>query len=233
MRRTSGRLLGAAGAVVAVTALGAAVVLRRVASPTPPRVRAGGIRVAAVGDSITYGVGVLLRRRRWSYPAQLQRLLGPGHQVLNYGASGRTVQDEGNEPYRQTDVFKASLEVGPAVVVLMLGTNDSKPQNWDAVRYEQQLERLVEVYRDLPSRPTVHLLTPPTAYANVFAIRGDVIADEVAVIVRRVAGRTAAPLVDVHAATAGQPQHFPDGVHPNRRGAAVIAAAVHRALVAP
>lgn len=232
MRQTNKRLLGAAGAVVGIAALGAAVVLRRVASPIPPRVRADGIRVAAVGDSITYGVGVLLWRHRCSYPAQLERLLGPGHQVLNYGASGRTAQDEGDEPYRETAVYRASLSVDPAVVVLMLGTNDSKPQNWDASRYEQQLERLVEIYRDLPSHPRVYLLTPPAAYANPYAIRGDVIADQVAVIVRRVADRTSAPLVDVHAATAGSPDYFGDGVHPNRRGAAVIAATVRDALVA-
>jgi acyl-CoA thioesterase-1 len=233
MKQTQERLLAVAGAVVGAAALGVGLLFHRVASPVPPPVRAEGIRVAAVGDSITYGVGVLLRRRRYSYPAQLERLLGPGYQVLNYGASGRTAQDTGDHPYRESDVYAASLEVAPAVVVLMLGTNDSKPQNWDAARYERQVEDLVEVYRQLPSHPTVHLAIPPTAYDNRYAIRGDVIADQVAVIVRRVAERTGAPLVDVHRATAGQPALFPDGVHPNRRGAAVIAATVREALGRP
>ena len=233
MSSTKTRLLVAAGVVVAGAALGAGVLFRRVAVPTPPPVRADGLRVAAVGDSITYGVGVLLRRRRYAYPAQLERLLGPGHQVLNYGASGRTVQDEGDHPYRETDLYAASLQVGPAVVALMLGTNDSKPHNWDAARYERELEELVETYRQLPSEPTVYLLTPPTAYHNRFAIRGDVIAEQVAVIVRRVAERTVSPLVDVHRATAGRPELFDDGVHPNRSGAAMIAATVRDALVTP
>ena len=53
------------------------------------------IRVACIGDSITYGAGVLSTRDIDSYPAILQKLLGDSYQVLNYGLSGRTLLDGG------------------------------------------------------------------------------------------------------------------------------------------
>jgi len=188
-------------------------------------------RIAAVGDSITFGEGVDPREReQQSYPGQLQDLLGAHNEVLNYGYIGATLLDTGDTPYKRTDAYAASLESEPSTVLVMLGTNDSKPQNWDARAFEQQLEELVALYRLLPSQPTVYLMTPPAAYENGARIRPEVIEDEIAPIISRVGQKTGAPVIDVHAATDGHPDYLPDGVHPDREGAAVIAATVRDAM---
>lgn len=217
----------------ALLAIAAAVAWRIYASfhPSSPRVIPGRTLVAAIGDSNTYGAGVLFRNvRRNSYPAQLERLLGPGHQVLNYGLSGRTLLDSGDSPYRAEPFFALSQEVRPSIVLIMLGTNDAKPHNWHAARYEAELRELVASYQSLENEPAVYLLTPPTAWPNRMAIDPDVVRDEVAPIVRRVATEAGVEVIDITAATAQSERLLPDGVHPNAAGYAIIAKTVHDAL---
>ena len=55
-----------------------------------------GVKVACVGDSITYGAGIKDRKKN-SYPAQLQSLLGEGYQVRNFGNSGSTLLKKGDK----------------------------------------------------------------------------------------------------------------------------------------
>lgn len=87
------------------------------------------VRIACVGNSITYGAGITNREQN-SYPSQLQYYLGSGYEVRNFGSNGATVQVEGDYPYVGTTVYKESLEFLPDIVLLKLGTNDTKPQNW-------------------------------------------------------------------------------------------------------
>src|ERR1044072_7428681 len=88
----------------------------------------GKIRVACVGDSITWGSGVEGRESN-SYPAVLQRLLGEKYEVSNFGVSGATMLKRGDKPYWEMSAFTDALAFKPNVVVIKLGTNDSKPQN--------------------------------------------------------------------------------------------------------
>ena len=108
------------------------------------------IRVACVGDSITFGAGVGDREKN-SYPAVLGRLLGEKWQVKNFGVSGATMLNKGDKPYTKQKAFAAALEFKPNVVLIKLGTNDSKPQNWkfkadfaaDAKRWPESSRRLI------------------------------------------------------------------------------------------
>ncbi len=83
------------------------------------------LRVACVGDSITYGARVKERKLN-SYPMQLQRLLGKDYYVKNFGASGHTLMSSGDRPYISNKSFQLSKEFNPHIVVIMLGTNDVK-----------------------------------------------------------------------------------------------------------
>src|ERR1700733_958314 len=86
------------------------------------------IRIACVGDSITEEFGVSSPFN--AYPMQLQRMLGGGYLVGNFGNSGKTLLKNGNDPYWTTDSFKNALAFKPDIVTIMLGTNDTKPDNW-------------------------------------------------------------------------------------------------------
>ncbi len=53
------------------------------------------IRVACVGDSITFGAGVKERNKN-SYPKVLAGLLGEKYDVRNFGVNGATLLKKGN-----------------------------------------------------------------------------------------------------------------------------------------
>jgi len=201
-----------------------------------PRDQKTQVRIACVGDSITWGF-FLLRRARDCYPAQLQRLLGDGVTVGNFGINGHTLQDSGDRPYRLSEPYRQSSEFHPDFVLIMLGTNDSRPGNWKgASRFLEQYRGLVTHYRELPSAPRVFVMTPPAVYGRgradkvMYGMSAEAI-DEMCVVIRELAREEQLGLIDVHVATSGHPEAFRlDGVHPGATGAALIARTAYDAL---
>lgn len=96
-----------------------------------------------------------------SYPAQLQAYLGDGYQVVNFGVSGATLLGKGDRPYTLTDEYARPQAFNPDIVLIKLGTNDSKPRNIQFVDdFAADGKALVESYKSLGSHPRVILLTP-------------------------------------------------------------------------
>ncbi|MEO7101377.1 MAG: GDSL-type esterase/lipase family protein, partial [Luteolibacter sp.] len=89
------------------------------------------VKVACVGDSITAGYA-LANPGTQSYPAQLQLLLGSGYTVGNFGLSGATLLKQSDFTYWNSSQYSASRTYNPNIVVIMLGTNDTKSWNWNA-----------------------------------------------------------------------------------------------------
>src|SRR5690242_19227511 len=93
-----------------------------------PRLATAQIKVACAGEHTTNSVYIADQDE---YPAQLQALLGPGYQVMNFGYPRATVQTENitfpnAQPLAQTMEFAASLAFGPDIVVLgPFGRHDS------------------------------------------------------------------------------------------------------------
>ncbi|MFP6737711.1 MAG: GDSL-type esterase/lipase family protein [Planctomycetota bacterium] len=188
------------------------------------------VRVACVGDSITYGAGVADRGKN-NYPKVLGRLLGPGYETRNFGVSGATLLKKGDHPYWKTGAFKAATEFKPDIVIIKLGTNDSKPQNWKhKAHYAADLAALADHFASLPSRPKIWLCKPVPVYKDRWGITEKVVNGEVIPLVEGVAKKKKLPLIDLYKALSGMKQHFPDGVHPNARGAEILAKAVYAAL---
>lgn len=82
------------------------------------------IKVACVGNSITYGYGVNDRLTE-SYPAQLGRLLGAQYEVGNFGRNGTTLLKKGHRPYVVQEEFNQAISFKPDIVVIHLGVNDT------------------------------------------------------------------------------------------------------------
>lgn len=193
------------------------------------------IKVACVGDSITYGATIGNRKAN-CYPAQLQKILGNSYEVRNFGANGSTVQKHGDRPYIKQKVYERSGKFQPDIVLFMLGTNDSKYFNWkDMKHFMEDYEELVEYYRSLPSQPDVYLMTPSTSYCEGVNEEGfyinneivDYIADEVIAYGNKI-GLT---VIDIHEITANHKEWYPkDPVHPNKVGANAIAREVSSVL---
>lgn len=229
--RLGSKIVLVVGATLVVLAAAGGIWYYLAFEPPAPSVDAGKKHVAAVGDSNTYGAGVLFTTHRGnSYPDQLQDLLGEEYQVLNYGLSGRTLLSSGDSPYEDNKFWSISHDINPDIVLIMLGTNDTKPQNWDAQSYEKQLAEVVTSYAELPNQPSVFLLTPPAAYENTFGIDPGIVQNEVVPIVNRVAAKLEIPVIDMFTATQGKQELFPDGVHPGAAGYGIIASTVAAAL---
>lgn len=191
---------------------------------------AAPVRVACLGDSITFGHGVADRAKN-SYPAVLGQLLGAKYQTKNFGNSGATLLKKGDKPYWSLAEFKQAGEDAPGIVVIKLGTNDSKPQNWKHREdFAADLAALVDHFAALPSKPKIFLCLPVPVYRTQWGINEAVVAGEIIPLIKKVAAEKKAGVIDLHAALAGRPELFPDHVHPNAAGAKLIAQAVQAAI---
>lgn len=192
-------------------------------------------KVACIGDSITAGAGTT-DRSMYSYPSQLQKLLGTNYIVKNYGVSGRTMLKKGDYPYWKEAAFTDSKNWQPNIVIIQLGTNDTKPQNWAyKSEFVSDYVEMVNAYKNLASRPTVYVCYCPTVYPNSgsFSQSETIFVNEMIPMVKQVASQTGAIIIDNHAATSNMPANFPDCVHPNNTGAFALAFNVFKSLALP
>ncbi|MDD2239322.1 MAG: GDSL-type esterase/lipase family protein [Kiritimatiellae bacterium] len=184
------------------------------------------VRVACVGDSITYG-DQIADRKRDAYPAVLERLSNGRFHVGNFGVNGATAIAA--IPFRSwsdTRACQEALAFTPAVVVIMLGVNDTAFPNLHN-RYPDDLRRLVERFQSLASTPRLYLCTlTPIAAAAPDAPVNQTIRETLNPAIRAVAAQTGADVIDISPIFADRADLFPDGLHPNAAGAELIARTV-------
>jgi len=189
--------------------------------------------VSCVGDSITAGVGVA-NPSIDSYPAKLQQLLGTNYSVLNYGVSGATLLIAGDTSYWNTSAYIASHNPPlPNIVIIMLGSNDSKPQNWQyGTNFYSNYQRLLITYTNLSTKPLVLICTPPPCFGpNSPLINPGIVATNISPLVRQVGTNLNHQVIDLQTLLAGHGEWFPDNVHPAEPGTSVMAAIVYTALL--
>ncbi len=188
------------------------------------------IRIACVGNSITYGLR-LDDREQHNYPTVLNRLLGDKVAVLNAGVSGATLLKRGDLPYWQTAAFRDATAVEPHVVIIKLGTNDTKHRNAPhRDEFADDLRALIDHFIGLPSNPSVWICYPTPMY-SVFRLMSDrALRREIIPAIEQVAREKGVPVIDLYQTLDHAPELFPDGVHPNAQGAEKIAHAVWAAV---
>lgn len=187
-------------------------------------------RIACVGDSITFGAAIKDRVKN-CYPAQLGRMLGEKFEVRNFGVNGATLLKKGDKPYWKLKAYANARDFQPEIVVIKLGTNDSKPHNWKhKEEYVADYVALIESFRELGSKPVVWLCYPVPAYPGRWGITDKVMKEEVMPRLDEVAKKSGCKVIDLYSALSDKKEMFPDLVHPNAKGATLIAEAVSSAI---
>ena len=113
----------------------------------------------------------------------------------------------------------------------MLGTNDTKPQNWvHKDEFSADYKKLVKTFLNLESKPRVFVCRPcPVPEPGNYGINETNIKIEIPQIDSLVHEMNL-DVIDMHAALESKPELLPDRVHPNTAGAGVMAATAYKAL---
>ena len=191
------------------------------------------MRVACVGNSVTYGY-LLPDREQTCYPAQLQQMLGEGYEVGNFGHSGATLMRNGHNPYNRLPEYRAALDFAADIAVVHLGLNDTDPRN-----YTERGEEFIPDYRMLidslraanPKCKVYVCLMTPIFHAHPRFLSGT--RDwhrRIQQDIRTVAEGAGAQLIDLYTPLHCHPEMFPDALHPDAKGARLLAETVYNAI---
>lgn len=188
------------------------------------------VRIACVGDSITFGHGIE-NRDHDTYPAILDSLLGPDYDVRNFGISGRTLMNSGDFPYTNEQIYQEALAFMPQIVTIALGTNDSKPQNWVFQQdFKKDLVSLINSFKELDTNPEILLCLPTPAMGNAWNINDSIIYNGVIPYINEVADEMGLDVIDLNTPFQSQRRYFPDTIHPNEEGHQKIADIFYTAI---
>lgn len=188
------------------------------------------VRVACVGNSITYGTGIA-DREHFSYPVQLQQMLGNGYVVGNFGKPGATLLYKGHRPYVEQTEFKEALRFKGDIAVIHLGINDTDPRNWPNYRDEFVKDYLSIMDSLRAANPKVRFIlarmTPIADRHPRFQSGTKQWHDEIQTAIETVARVSGAELIDFHEPLYPYPNLLPDAIHPNPEGAGILAKTVY------
>jgi acyl-CoA thioesterase-1 len=203
---------------------------------------ASPVRVACVGDSITWGFGISNRAEN-SYPAQLAVMLGTNWEVHNFGINGTTLLHQGDRPYVKQRAYVRALAFKPDVVVIDFGANDSKHRgdgsldsdkaidNWQyKTNFVRDYEEMIAAFREANPQARIYICLPTPDYPGRWGINDKTIREEMIPMIRQAATESDVMVIDLYTALSGRKELFPDTVHPDAAGARLMAAAVSQAL---
>ena len=180
------------------------------------------VKVACVGNSVTYGYG-LPNPATEAYPAQLQKRLGGTFDVRNFGRNGATLMHGSGISYGLTEECKNALAFAPDYVVIDLGLNDVDPIGWtpNDSTFVRNYRELIGAFRGVNPKCRIwicHMTPIAYHYPNYFnglRERYAMIREQIA----HVARETGASLIDLREPFRHRLDLLPDGLHPNATGA--------------
>lgn len=187
------------------------------------------IKIAFLGNSITQGPG---RDNPGSYPLQVGALLGDDYEVKNFGVSGRTLLRKGDFPIWNEPQFQEAKDFAPDVLVIKLGTNDSKPQNWahKADFVKDYLDLIAEFRAVMPSDGKVYIVIPVPVTRENFGINPVIMDNEQRLMLFEIIQKSGAEVIDLYTPLKDKAELLPDGVHPNAEGLTIMAEVIARRI---
>lgn len=185
-------------------------------------------RIASVGNSITYGA--LLTERKKAYPALLQQKSCGRFEVCNFGVPGATLQFDKKNAYVKSTEYKSIAAFCPEVILLKLGANDARPQEWNGrdVFYKNYAELLDSL---LLLCPEIYLCTPTRPYGEKWKDRNKLLKKELIPVIRKIAKEKHLKLIDLYKVLPAEDAYYmKDGIHPTAAGYEVISEHIYTEL---
>jgi lysophospholipase L1-like esterase len=183
------------------------------------------IHLGTLGDSITQGVDGA------NYPEELSKLIPDNYQVTNYGVAGTCLVKDCFNPIWDHGQFSQLLEDKPAIITIMLGTNDSNPTNSDSVRanFENDYREMIDLFQELSSHPRILLCYPPPIHA-LDPMADSLIRKELIPIIDRLADDFRLEVIDTYFLVDDYPANYSDNLHPDKGGVETLAQIIANAL---
>lgn len=192
------------------------------------------IKVACIGNSVTYGYGHE-NPAETSYPSQLAKMLGDDYEVGNFGKSGATLLRKGHRPYNEQEEFKKALEFAPDIAIIHLGLNDTDPRNWKYYKREfiADYVALIEAFEKVNPDVEIYIcrMTPIFHWHHRFKKGTRDWYWKIQETIENIAYNIAeVKLIDLQETLYHRPDLMPDALHPNPEGAKLIAQRVYSAI---
>lgn len=191
------------------------------------------IKVACVGNSITYGL-LVENREVNNYPTQLGKMLGNSYEVGNFGRSGATLLTEGHNPYIKSPEFADAVAFRPDILVMHLGVNDTDPRNWPDFGdlFVKEYVAMIDSFKAVNPGVRVILanLSPLSSKHYRFKSGTREWRDLIRKAIVDVAQVADAELIDFGDDLRDRQNLLSDGIHPNAAGATVLAKSVYSAI---
>lgn len=191
--------------------------------------QASPIRVACVGNSVTFGAGIA--KVEDNYPSQLQRMLGDDYMVGNFGHSGATLLNNGYKPYQNLPEYKDALLFNPDIVIIHLGLNDTDPRNWPYYRDEfvSDYTALIDSFRTVNPEAEIKIcrMTPIFPQHRRFKSSTRDWYWQIQDAIDVVAKINKLDLIDLNTPLYNRSDLFPDALHPTKDGATIIAEKIY------
>ncbi len=187
------------------------------------------IKIACVGDSITEGWGLQMQSRS-AYPVILDHILGQGYAVLNCGRSSATLEKAGDLPYWNCMEFYDVFAFNPDIIVIKLGTNDTKSQNWNYENFKKDYQALIDTFNTIQAKPEIFVCLPVPVFKTRWGINDSTLKASIIPIILETAKNNNLPVIDLYHPMLDQIDNFPDYIHPNEMAAKKIAGIIAREL---
>lgn len=191
------------------------------------------IKVACVGNSVTYGYG-LQDREHDAYPVRLQQMLGTDYEVGNFGKSGSTLLRHGHRPYNAQQEYRDAMAFKGDLVIIHLGLNDTDPRNWPDYNSEfnRNYTMLIDSLRSVNPKAKVWLclMTPIFDRHRRFLSGTRDWHSQIQKHIRQIAKASNCGLIDLYTPLCNRPDIFADALHPNAEGAEILARTVYGAI---
>lgn len=187
------------------------------------------IKVACVGDSITEGYG-LKDQSKTAYPVFLNQLLGKNYSVINLGRSATTLQKNGDFPYWVVKEFSDVFAFKPDVIVIKLGTNDSKLNNWNLENYRKDYLAMIDTFKTIVTHTVIYLCLPVPVFKTKWGINDSIVVNGVIPVINEVAKMNCLHVIDLYHGLLEQGTNFPDSIHPYEEAIKLMAGEIEKVL---